>query len=394
MISEFYHQEPYATEFSAEVVESGKDWIVLNRTLFYPGGGGQEHDKGTIENIKVKEVLKDNGKIIHKVPEHNFCIGQKVQGKIFWKRRYDLMKGHTGEHMLFSALKRINPELELIKISIAEDKKYLVVQGNVNWETADEAQNMILNWISQDLKIHEEIVSKDDPGLDEIRIKKERISDDRVRIVKIGDIDASACSGIHVNSTSEVEFLIISKINSAKPEGDWEIEFLIGDEAKKEAARQSAQFMKIVSELGAQKGNAAITVENLKSSKERGDRIVKKYTEQALKSLKPENVGSTLVYKGAFPELDKKAAADYINSILTDDSVCILGAEGDLYSLTIACTSNLDIDCSKILNEILAADNGKGGGKKNYATGGACGEVENAVQRAFDLIQMTLCQSK
>ena len=211
MKTELYHREPYAVEFSAKVTESREDEIVLDQTLFYPGGGGQEHDKGSINDLKVKEVVKENGKIIHKVPGHMLREGDEVKGKIAWKRRYELMKGHTGEHMLFSSLKRLNEELELVKISISEDKKYLIVRGDVDWDMALKAQEQVLGWIEDDLEITEQIVSKEDPQLDEIRIKRERITDDEVRVVRIGNVDASACSGIHVKSTSEVDFLIISK---------------------------------------------------------------------------------------------------------------------------------------------------------------------------------------
>ena len=392
MKTELYHREPYAVEFSAKVTESREDEIVLDQTLFYPGGGGQEHDKGSINDLKVKEVVKENGKIIHKVPGHMLKEGDEVKGKIAWKRRYELMKGHTGEHMLFSSLKRLNEELELVKISISEDKKYLIVRGDVDWDMALKAQEQVLGWIKDDLEITEQIVSKEDPQLDEIRIKRERITDDEVRVVRIGNVDASACSGIHVKSTSEVDFLIISKINSAKPEGDWEIEFMIGNAAKQEAAERSAQFMKLVTLTGAQKGNVISSVENLKISKEQADAALKRYMDSSLKSIQPIDIGGIPVYAGAFPEMDKKICTDYVNLAVKEKCICIIGSGIERYSLTIACGSDIDIDCVKILNEVLAEDGGRGGGKPNFASGGASGGcgADIAVEKATKIRQLSL----
>lgn len=396
MKTELYHCEPYAVEFSAEVTEAGEDWIVLDQTLFYPGGGGQEHDKGSISGFRVKEVVKENGRIVHKVPGHTLKTGDEVSGEISWKRRYELMKGHTGEHMLFSSLKRLNEELELVKISIAEDKKYLIVKGEVNWDMALKAQEQILGWIADDLKITEQIVSKDDPVLDEIRIKRERITDSSVRIIRIGDVDASACSGIHVRSVSEVECLIISKINSARPEGDWEIEFMVGDAAKKEAAERSAQLMKIVSLTGAQKGNVVSTVENLKTSKEQADAALKQYMDSSLKSIQPVEMNGIQAYIGSFPELDKKMCADYVNAATKERCVCIIGSGIERYSLTVACSPDIPINCAEILNEVLAEDGGRGGGKPNFASGGAAGGcgVSKAVEKATKILQMSLTKNE
>ena len=396
MKTELYHCEPYAVEFSAEVTEAGEDWIVLDQTLFYPGGGGQEHDKGSISGLRVKEVVKENGRIVHKVPGHTLKTGDKVSGEISWKRRYELMKGHTGEHMLFSSLKRLNEELELVKISIAEDKKYLIVKGEVNWDMALKAQEQILGWIADDLKITEQIVSKDDPILDEIRIKRERITDNEVRIIRIGDVDASACSGIHVKSVSEVECLIISKINSAKPEGDWEIEFMVGGAAKKEAAERSAQLMKIVSLTGAQKGNIVSTVENLKTSKEQADAALKQYMDSSLKSIQPVEMNGIRAYIGSFPELDKKMCADYVNAATKERCVCIIGSGSERYSLTVACSPDISINCAEILNEVLAEDGGRGGGKPNFASGGAAGRygASKAVEKATKILQMSLTKNE
>ena len=117
-----YQSDPYCREFDARVAEVRGDWIVLDRTAFYPGGGGQEPDRGTLSDMVVVEVKRDNGNVLHKAPGHHFSAGDAVHGKIDWSRRFDLMRGHTGEHLLFSCLQNVSPELKLIKIAITPEK--------------------------------------------------------------------------------------------------------------------------------------------------------------------------------------------------------------------------------------------------------------------------------
>ena len=107
-----YQSDPSCREFESRVSEIRGEWVVLDRTAFYPGGGGQEPDRGTLSGAAVTEVKKDNGNVLHRVPGHSFSVGDTVKGEIDWARRYDLMRGHTAEHLLFSCLSRVSPELE------------------------------------------------------------------------------------------------------------------------------------------------------------------------------------------------------------------------------------------------------------------------------------------
>ncbi|MCK4883488.1 MAG: alanine--tRNA ligase, partial [Candidatus Diapherotrites archaeon] len=96
-----FYEDSYKKEFSAKVIKIIKDFVVLDKSLFYPEGGGQPGDVGSIDKSKVVEVQKESGVILHKVSNpKDFSVNQKVKGEINWKRRHDLMLAHTGAHVL------------------------------------------------------------------------------------------------------------------------------------------------------------------------------------------------------------------------------------------------------------------------------------------------------
>src|SRR4051794_24579675 len=108
MINKLFYQDPYIKEFTAKLVtqgkdENGNDYIVLNQTAFYPTGGGQPHDVGTIENIRVLNVEEVEGEIRHYLESVIADLNTPVHGMIDWDRRFDHMQQHTGQHILSAA---------------------------------------------------------------------------------------------------------------------------------------------------------------------------------------------------------------------------------------------------------------------------------------------------
>ena len=109
MITEkLYDNKPYLREFSASVLDCepvGKNWaVVLDRTAFYPEGGGQPCDLGTLGGAKVLDVQERDGAIVHTVTAP---LDGTVDGQIDWDRRFDLMQQHSGEHIVSGIVHRL-----------------------------------------------------------------------------------------------------------------------------------------------------------------------------------------------------------------------------------------------------------------------------------------------
>jgi len=363
--------DPYLAEFSATVTEAKGDWVALDRTAFYPGGGGQDPDRGELGGGRVIDVKQEGGKVLHKVTGAALSVGQHVQAKIDWSRRYDLMQGHTGEHLLFSRLKLLSPDLELVKIAITPERKSFVLKGPLDWDAVANAQEMARQAIEASLPITESVVRKGDPILERTRVKLDRIPGDEVRVVSIGDIDRAACAGVHVRNTGELGLLLITKFTSARPAADYEVEFEVGAKARARALELSAAALQAAGSVGSRPQDLLSAVANLKAAKERAEASLRSYSAQALRGLIPSEVGGVKLYSGIFEGVDKKVLMDAANEFTAEEAVCVLGSAGERFLLVVACHPSVGIDCVAALNEALATVGGKGGGKPNFATGGS-----------------------
>ena len=212
-----YYLEPYMTECTAFVTScrAGKKGyeIALNRTCFYPEGGGQPGDRGTLNHIEVFDTHEKEGEIWHYTSEP-LDEGTEVIAKIDWDHRFDLMQQHSGEHMVSGVIHRkfgydnvgfhMGADMVTIDFSgILTEQQLLEVEEEVNrriWKNDE-----IRCWYPDAQSL------KDIP----YRSKKELTGD--VRIVEIPGADVCACCGIHVERTGEiglVKLLTVQKFHS------------------------------------------------------------------------------------------------------------------------------------------------------------------------------------
>ena len=391
MTVRIFESEPYRSEFEAMVEKVEGDWVQLDKTCFYPGGGGQDPDTGKLDGLNVLEVRAEKDAIRHRVPGHRFQIGHLVKGIVDWQRRYDLMKGHSGEHLLFGSIQKRLDDLELVKIAITPGKKMVMVRGKIDWMIILECQRSVNEAIRDGLGSEDIYVGRDDPLLEQARVKLDRIHGDRIRVVKFGDFDMAACAGIHVKNTKEIGMLLVTKFTSARPAGDFEIEFEVGNKAIATSLELSALALQASSVLGATTQTLLSSLSNQKDELAKAKETLRAYAKEALARIKPVMVGDMNVFSGVFEGIDRKLLMDTANSIVEKGpSMCVFAAEDDKLTLIVAANPDLGIDCTMVLNEVLRSVSGKGGGSRTFATGGACarGEgsrlVDEAIKKASE----------
>lgn len=371
MTVRLYHSEPYLQSFPARVTSAREEWVTLDRTAFYPGGGGQDSDRGTLGGRPVVEVRQAEGEVLHRVPGHTLAPGDAVEGRVDWSRRYELMRGHSGEHLLFSRLQERCPEMELVKIAITPEKKSFLVKGALSWEMVAAAQEGALEAIARDLPVTACPMAKDDPRLAGARIKLDRIHGEEVRVVSIGDIDRAACAGVHVQRLGELDMLLVTKFTSARPTADFEVEFEVGERAKRKALELALGSLRAAEALGARPQDLLGALANALEERDRQAVALRQYGARALAELIPSPVGQVDLYSGLFESMDKKTLLDAAARIVEGPAACVLGTTGERFMLVVACSPALEVDCVAVLNEALASAGGRGGGRRNFATGGA-----------------------
>ncbi|HQN75298.1 MAG TPA: alanine--tRNA ligase-related protein [Methanomassiliicoccales archaeon] len=378
MTVKLYETDPYLREFTATVTKAEGDWVVLDRTAFYPGGGGQERDRGTLNGREVTAV-KGKDEMSHQVPGHGLTVGSQVKGVLDWENRYGLMKAHTGEHLLFSSLSR-RTDMELVKISLSKEKKVLIVKGHLDWDMVRDAVHEVNDIIAAGAEVTCQHVDRENMVEGGPRVKLDRIADRMVRVVSIGDHDSAACAGVHLRDAKEIGMLLVSKFTSAKPAGDWEIEFLVGPEAVSAAVDHSVRSLMLAERLGSLPQDSLTAFDNRDRELVRAREALKAYGRLALSSLRPEQLNDKKFFSGSFAGLDRKMVMEKANELVAGGgSVAALVCQDDKTFLVLACSTDVKLDCVSLLNSVLSQHGGRGGGKPNFASGGATGLLDPSV---------------
>ena len=368
MTDELFHDDGYISEFEGEITAVNGDYIALGGTAFYPGGGGQVCDTGIINGLKVTEVLEKDGEIFHKVPGHSFKVGDRYWCSVDWDRRYDLMKGHTGEHLLFNALHRQDPELSIVKIFISPESKFVVVNKDIGWDLISQAVRFANQVILENHAVRRSMMSRDDPDIEKIRVKLERIEEKEISVVEIEGVDLAACCGIHVMETSELGAIFVSKKTSAGKDG-FEIHFEVGEKAILDSMSLACTCMSIIDDLGSKPSDIEKTISNMKGELETSRRQLKASVSSSLKSLEPKEINGVKVYSGVFPTSDRKVLTENAEKFKGEGAVAAFIGVGDNLSVMIA-SGDKRVDCKTVLSDVLAQFGGRGGGKPDFAQGG------------------------
>ncbi len=208
-----YMKDCYLKEFDTNVKSVDGDYVELEDTIFYPRSGGQPCDHGTINNVSVEEVVKRDGRILHKV-DGTFSIGKNVRCKIDWGRRYTFMRYHTAAHVISSIIHKetgalitgnqISLDKTRIDFSLPEFDKTKIAE----WEKR--VNEIISEGHEVKMSVLPRVEAFKIPDL--VKLKKllpESINE--VRIVEIAGVDIQACGGTHVKNTKEIGGIKIIK---------------------------------------------------------------------------------------------------------------------------------------------------------------------------------------
>jgi misacylated tRNA(Ala) deacylase len=222
MTKQLYHADSYLREFEAEVTEVVADGVVLSRTAFFPGGGGQPNDVGWLEvdgeHWEVPRVRRRKGRVVHHLDQGLPAVGTTVRGILDWERRYALMRTHTAMHILCGVIWRdygasvtggkMKPLQGRMDFEFERMKKDLVeeIEKKINIEVAADRP------ISVRFLPREEAFRIPDLIRTKINLLPEHI--EQVRVVEIEGLDLQADGGTHVANTEEVGELRIADYKS------------------------------------------------------------------------------------------------------------------------------------------------------------------------------------
>ena len=217
MTRKLFWEEPYAREFQAQVATVDGNIVTLDKTLFYPRGGGVACDLGTLNGMRVIETNKQEDRIDHRLEAPpTFGVSEMVSGQVDWERRHRLMRMHTAGHLM-SALFFDKANSRITGNQIEVDKSRM----DFNLDSFDRAQiegyvDEANRLITEDAVVKTYFLARSEalkmPELVKLA-EAAPPAEDRLRIVEIEGIDRQADGGLHVAHLKEV-----GKINLLKLE--------------------------------------------------------------------------------------------------------------------------------------------------------------------------------
>ncbi|MEE3425361.1 MAG: alanyl-tRNA editing protein, partial [Erysipelotrichaceae bacterium] len=235
LTKELYYDDAYLNEFQATVLSCEEDKkgyaLTLDATAFYPEGGGQPYDTGTLNEAKVLEVHRRDDRIIHTVDTY-LKPGTIVNGKVDFERRFDLMQQHSGEHV-FSGLVHKHFGYDNIGFHLGEKEVVLDFSGPLDHKDLSMIEAECNRMIQKNIPV--EVTYPNDEELSNLDYRSKKELSGRIRIVSIRDCDVCACCGTHVRKIGEVGYCKVLSLTTKK--GNARVSVLFGKRATDYMAR-------------------------------------------------------------------------------------------------------------------------------------------------------------
>ena len=361
-----YYEDCHLTSFTARVLscqETDKGWqIVLDATAFYPEGGGQACDLGTLGGVRVKDVREKGEAVVH-LCDGPLIVGAEVQGVIDYERRFDLMQQHTGEHIVSGIIHEwfgyhnvgFHMGAELVTIDF---------DGPIAPEDLPRIEAAANRAVWQNLPMHIWYPSEEE--LPTVGYRSKRALPWPVRVVEVPGFDKCACCGVHAAQTGEIG--IIKLFTCVKFHEGVRIEMACGGRALNyltaayEQNRQVSQaFSAKIMETGeaARRMNEQLAAEKFRAAglqKQVFDAIADRYRQ----------AGQVLHFEDNLTPAQVRELCDAIGGICGGMAAVFSGSDEAGYSY---CLMERGGDLRQLNKAMTAALNGRGGGKPEYQQG-------------------------
>lgn len=374
-----YYADPFLKEFTATVLDcqAGKNGytVTLDRTAFYPEGGGQPADHGTLDGAAVTDVHEKNGVIFHNV-DRAVEIGKTVSGFIDWARRFDHIQQHSGEHIC-SGLICGRYGCDNVGFHMGTDIVTIDFNADIPWEELLEIEGQANRYIQENHPI--DIQFHRGAELDAIDYRSKKPLEGDVRIVAFPGADCCACCGTHVLRSGQVglvKFLSVQKFRDGV-----RIELLCGQRALDYLSRTWEQAKTIGQHLSVKPVDAAAAVERLEGELSALKMRCSGLEETVFAGIAAEQAGkgNVLLFQPPMKPDSVRKLADAVSKAC-GGLAAVFAGEGSHYAYALDRADGQDISAAvKALNGAL---HGRGGGRNGFAQG-SVEAVQSAIEAFF-----------
>lgn len=380
MTEKLFYKDSHMQAFDAIVLECRQDGdgykIKLDRTAFFPEGGGQYADHGTLNQCRVQDVREEQGEVWHYTSQP-IEEGSIVQGQIDWQERFEKMQQHTGEHIV-SGLVHAEFGYNNVGFHLGSDVCTMDFDGEISKEALEDIEWKANEAVICNLDVQVTYPSKEE--LESLDYRSKIEIEGQVRIVTIPGYDVCACCAPHVKKTGEIGLIKLTNVQRYK--GGVRVTMLCGFRALDDYRRKLAATRQISASLCAKENETAEAVDHLKEEnnalKQELDRQKKILLEYKVKEVDPNQKIVCLFEEG----LDGDGPRFLMNQLLEKEhEICAVfnrqesSAEVDGVSYRYVIGSRT-LDMRTLVKDLNAQFHGRGGGKPEMVQGSLVGEEE------------------
>ncbi|WP_394920182.1 alanyl-tRNA editing protein [uncultured Robinsoniella sp.] len=391
MTEKLFYENSYIQRFEAEVLacekQEGSYEIVLDKTAFFPEGGGQSADRGFLNGIPVSDAREKNG-IVYHTTNQPIHPGTPVSGEISFKERFSKMQQHTGEHIISGIVHR-RFGWHNVGFHLGSEIVTMDFDGALNADELADIEYQANEIAFSNRKVEISYPAKED--LDKLEYRSKIEIEGQVRIVTIPGVDVCACCAPHVNYTGEIGMIKI--VDAQKYKGGTRVSMLCGFRALHDYRTKERNINQISIVLSAKPNLSAEAVvrqkEELQHDKDRMIYFQGKYIEEKAGRI-PEggdgHIGMLLFEE----DLDSGMMRKYVNlSVGKTDGIsgCFVGDDLNGYRYVLG-SETLDV---RIISGEMNRDlDGKGGGKPGMVQG----SVNGTKEQILNVMKRVLADSK
>jgi alanyl-tRNA synthetase len=392
MTQRLYFDDAYLRTFDARVVargtRAGRPAVALDRSAFYPEGGGQPGDHGLLGEIPVVDTQVEDDIVWHLLDGE--LPADEVHGTIDWARRFDFMQQHHGQHLLSAAFEQLYAAAT-VAVHMGEELCTVDVArpafSAAEVAAAEELANRIV-WENHPIDAR----FVDDATLATLSLRKPPGAYAQIRVVSVDGFDHSACGGTHPRRTGEVGSIVVRR---------WErrgettrLEFVCGARALHDYRWKNSLIAGLAGALSVGAGELPDAIARLREAEERSRKALRAAEEQLVAYearellAGAERIDGTPVVMREFADRQLDGIRRLAGQIAAGGGVALLGCSGAQAQLVYARAAELPYDMGAILRRTVSLVGGRGGGRPESAQGGGpdSARISEALQAAREII--------
>lgn len=381
MTEKLYYLDSHLFTFEAVVLaceEAGKGFAVeLDRTAFFPEGGGQPADTGSLGPARVLDVQEKDGRILH-YTDRALPVGEIYSGRLDSEQRHRRMQNHSGEHIVSGLIHGLFG-LENVGFHIGADCMSMDYSGELSPDELRRVERLANETVRADLPIRAWFPEPEELRQLAYRSKKEL--HEAVRLVEIPGVDLCACCAPHVSRTGEVG--VVKILNAERHRGGLRLSVLCGLDAMEDYARKQDSAAAISALLSVPRDAITPAVERLLSERDALKERVAALSLRLVDSLAeamPETPGNLCIFNPGLDEVASRELANRLAARCGGFAGVFTGSEDAGWKYTIV---SRHVDLRARSKELNAALQGRGGGSPEMLQGSAKAS-EAEIRKVFE----------